>query len=59
MQESNVFPKDLKRPEYSLEMVRIMAKGLNSMIFAQVNSTSDDELARATWGSTMEELEKQ
>ena len=58
MQESNVFPKDLKRPEYSLEMVRNMAKGLNPMIFAQVNSTSDDELARATWESTMEELEK-
>jgi ribonuclease HI len=59
MQESNVFPKDLKRPEYSLEMVRNMAKGLNPMIFAQVNSTSDDELARATWENTMEELEKQ
>jgi len=40
-------------------MVRNMAKGLNSMIFAQVNSTSDDDLSRATWESTMEELEKQ
>ena len=59
MQESNVFPKDLKRPEYSLDMVRNMAKGLNPMIFAQVNSTSDDELAKATWDNTLEELEKQ
>ena len=59
MQESNVFPNGLKRPRYSLEMVRNMAKGLNPMIFAQVNSTSDDELARATWESTLEELEKQ
>ena len=59
MQESNVFPKDFKRPEYSLDMVKNMAKGFNQMIFAQVNATSDDELARATWESTMEEIEKQ
>ena len=59
MQESNVFPKDLKRPEYSLDMVQNMAKGLNQMIFAQVNSTSDDELAKATWESTVEEIDKQ
>jgi ribonuclease HI len=59
MQESNVFPKDLKRPEYSLDMVKNMAKGLNPMIFAQVNSTSDDELAKATWENTLEEIEKQ
>ena len=58
MQESNVFPKDLKRPEYSLEMVWNMEIGLNSMIFAKVISTSDDVLSRATWESTMEELEK-
>ena len=59
MQESNVFPKDLKRPEYSLDMVKNMAKGLNQMIFAQVNATSDDELAKATWENTLEEIEKQ
>ena len=59
MQESHVFPKDLKRPEYSLDMVRNMAKGLNQMILAQVNATSDDELAKATWESTVEEIEKQ
>ena len=39
----NVFPKDLKRPEYSLDMVKNMAKGLNLMIFAQVNSTTDHQ----------------
>ena len=59
MQESNVFPKDLKRPEYSLDMVKNMAKGLNQMIFSQVNATSNDELAKATWDSTVDEIEKQ
>ena len=42
-----------------MDMVKNMAKGLNPMIFAQVNSTTDDELARVTWENTLEELEKQ
>ena len=29
------------------------------MVFGQVNGTSDDELARTTWESTLEEIEKQ
>ena len=58
MTESNVFPKDTKRPEYTIDMVKSMAKGLNHAIFKQVNGTSDDELSRATWASTLEELEK-
>ena len=59
MTESNVFPKETKRPEYTVDMVRNMAKGLNQMIFGQVNGTSDDELARTTWESTLDEIEKQ
>eukprot|EP00435_Cladocopium_sp_Y103_P069221 s1948_g32.t3 len=59
MTESNVFPKETKRPEYSLEMIRSMAKGLNQMIFAQVKSTEDNELSRATWTNTLEEIDKQ
>ena len=59
MTESNVFPKETKRPEYTVDMVRNMAKGLNQMVFGQVNATADDELARTTWESTLEEIEKQ
>eukprot|EP00435_Cladocopium_sp_Y103_P046974 s90_g13.t1 len=59
MTESHVLPKETERPEYTLDMVRSMAKGLNQMIFAQVNSTEDKELSRATWENTLEEVEKQ
>ena len=57
--ESNVFPKETKRTEYTVDMVSSVAKGLNQMVFGQVNGTSDDELARTTWESTLEEIEKQ
>ena len=55
--ESYVFPKETKRPECTLEMVRSMAKGLK-MIYKQVEGTADDELSKKTWANTLEELEK-
>ena len=58
MVESHVFPKETKRPEYTLDMVKSMAKGLNKMIYKQVESTADDDLASKTWTSTLDELEK-
>ena len=58
MTESNVFPKDTKRPEYTIEMFQSMAKGLSHMICGQVNGTADDKLSQTTWASTLEELEK-
>lgn len=59
MTESNVFPKETKRPKYTIDMVKSMAKGLNQSIFSQVCNSGDDELARKTWDSTLEELDKQ
>ena len=57
MTESNVFPRETKRPEYTLDMVKNMAKGVNNMIYSQVVGTSDDELSRKTWDKTLEELD--
>eukprot|EP00435_Cladocopium_sp_Y103_P037020 s3875_g9.t1 len=59
MTESGVFPKDTKRPEYTVEMVRAMATGVNKMILTQINATETNELSRTTWDNTLEELEKQ
>ena len=59
MTESNVFPKETKRPEYNVDLVRSMAKGLNNVILKQVQATENDELAKTTWQSTLEEIEKQ
>ena len=39
-------------------MFRSMAKDPNRAICRQANGPADDELSRATWASTLEELEK-
>jgi len=56
MSESNVFPRETKRPEYTLDMVKNMAKGVNNMIYSQVVGTSDDDLSQKTWEKTLEEI---
>lgn len=56
MSESSVFPRETKRPEYTLDMVKNMAKGVNNMIYSQVVGTSDDDLAQKTWEKTVEEI---
>ena len=57
MTESNVFPRETKRPEYTLDMVKNMAKGVSNMIYSQVVGTSDDDLSRKTWDKTLEEID--
>lgn len=37
--KSNVFPRETKRPEYTLDIVRNMAKGVNNIIYSQVVGT--------------------
>eukprot|EP00435_Cladocopium_sp_Y103_P015182 s5093_g3.t1 len=59
MSESGAFPKETKRPEYTVDMVKSMALGINKMILAQVNATEEGELASATWASTLDEIDKQ
>ena len=56
--ESNVFPKETRRPEYDVETVKKMASGLNEAIFQQTLNQDRDETVVATWRSTLEELEK-
>ena len=56
MTESHVFPRETKRPEYTLDMVKSMAKGTNHMIYSQVCNTVNDDLSRETWEKTVEEL---
>ena len=56
--ESNVFPKETRRPEYDVETVKKMASGLNKAILQQTLNQDRDETVEATWKSTVEELEK-
>ena len=50
--KSNVFPKEIKRPEHDMHTVMLMAKGLNKMILEHT------DLEAKTWASTKEELKK-
>ena len=56
--ESNVFPKETRRPEYDVETVKKMAAGLNKAILQQTLNQDRDETVAETWRSTLEELEK-
>ena len=56
--ESNVFPKETRRPEYDLETVKKMAVGLNKAIMQQTMSQNRDDTVDATWNATLDELER-
>ena len=56
--ESNVFPKETRRPEYDLETVKKMAVGLNKAIMQQTLNQSRDDTVDATWNATVAELER-
>ncbi len=56
--ESNVFPKETKRPVYDLETVKKMAVGLNKSIMQQTLNQSRDDTVDATWNATVDELER-
>ena len=56
--ESNVFPKETRRPEYDVETIKKMASGLNKAILQQTLNQDRDETVAETWRSTLEELEK-
>ena len=58
LQQSNVFPKETKRPEHDMNTALPMTKGLNKMILEKVSAQAGTELATKTWQSTKEELEK-
>ena len=56
--ESNVFPKETKRPEYDLDTVKKMAVGLNKAIMQQTLNQTRDDTVDATWSATLDELER-
>ena len=56
--ESNVFPKETRRPEYDLETVKKMAIGLNKAIMQQTMNQHRDDTVDATWSATLDELER-
>ena len=55
--ESHIFPLETKRPEYDLETIKKMAKGLNQSVWEQTKSKGLDEAASETWKATLEEIE--
>jgi len=42
------FSRETKRPEYTLDMVKNMAKDVDNVIYSQVVGTPADELSRKT-----------
>ena len=52
-----IFPKCVKRPNFSVGTLRQMAKGLNRSICEQLGGENDgDEIVRQTWDKTLEEV---
>ena len=55
--KTGVFPQRVKKPQFSLATLRKMAHGLNKAILQQLlDDRDDEELVRATWDKTMEEV---
>ena len=53
--KSGVFPGRIKHPEYDVKTLKVLAKGLNKSILAQIKNTEVDEVAESTWATTLEE----
>ena len=59
LKASGVFPKAVRQAQYSVETLRLLSKGLNAAILAQLEPTSDvEQVAVGAWEQTLEELEK-
>lgn len=55
---SSVFPRNVKRPQYDVSTLKLLANGLNQSIKAQLMSLDDDaEVNRVTWEQTLQEVE--
>ena len=53
--KSGVFPGRIKHPEYDVKTLKVLAKGLNKSILAQIKNTEVDDVAESTWATTLEE----
>ncbi|CAE7914447.1 unnamed protein product, partial [Symbiodinium necroappetens] len=55
--QSHAFPKHIKRPEFSLDTLRLLSEGLNKQTLDQMSMKQDAELEAATWEETEAELQ--
>ena len=53
--KSGVFPGRIRHPEYDVKTLKVLAKGLNKSVLAQIKNTEVDEVAESTWATTLEE----
>ena len=53
--KGGVFPGRIKHPEYDVKTLKMLAKGLNKSILAQIKNTEVDDVAESTWATTLEE----
>ena len=58
-QRSGVFPPCVKRPQFAVETLRKLSRGLNRAILGQLGGENDDdETVQQTWKKTLEEVDK-
>jgi hypothetical protein len=56
-EKTGVFPPCVKRPQFSVDTLKKLAKGLNRSIISQLSAENDeDEIVRQTWDKTLEEV---
>ena len=58
LRKSNVFPHRVRHPEYDVQTLKMLAKGLNQSIKAQVAAMEINDVTRSAWETTKEELQK-
>ena len=59
LEQTGVFPRSVKRPQYSVESLKVLAKGLNASILAQLENADDsDETNQQAWKQTLDEIQK-
>ena len=58
LNQTGIFPRHTKRPQFSVETLRKLAKGLNKSIISQLQSSGfEDDIVKKTWELTKEEVD--
>ena len=57
MPDSQVFPRDFKAPNLSVEALQHLSRGLNERVRAKVIAAAESELTKATWEETWMEID--
>ena len=55
--ESHAFPKQVRRPEFSLDTLKLLSGGLNKATRDKMSLKQDPDLEAATWEETLAELQ--